>query len=257
MQYYIDEHDRNQLLRTTGRTGSRFVDRKPVASSPLPTVGKATTAISALQLGTFTLQKNKPTTLADGGTRDAYALCDLASGDLCLLHRVVGEDSGGYWAATKCAGDVSPPPITNAVTCAGCVDGSGPEQWSLQFTGLTLQAGVVDGNADYIALRDYLNNNAITLGNYANCVWSSGPIAIPGADTDVLNISMSLAAGGPSLTLAVEGPSTFARINNTYAKTLTIPYDCESAASHQLTDANPPLTALWFDTPMNATVTPQ
>lgn len=77
--------------------------KKPGRNHPAPTLARATEDVAVNALGTFQLLKNTPGSLADGtGTRDAYALCAISSGDTVRLDSYVGENSGGFWAASKC-----------------------------------------------------------------------------------------------------------------------------------------------------------
>ena len=69
----------------------------------LPKLGKAKQSIGALQRGTFLLQRRLPDVIQDTTQElEAYPLCEIAGGDYAILHRCVGDATGGFWAAVPC-----------------------------------------------------------------------------------------------------------------------------------------------------------
>ena len=178
--YYLDEQSKVAIGRRVGQVGQKFIETPLEDPGPLPELGKADTAIAAMQLGTFSLQKLSPGALEDGtGTRDAYALCAINAGDLCALHRYVGEDSGGFWAALPLCSTGSAVVDTNVISCNGCADGTSAARWKVTFHSLTLATGVINWKFDpqAIAIRKHLvsgeEDGGFYMVNDSECTWSN------------------------------------------------------------------------------------
>ena len=139
--YYLDEQDRT-FFQSLRQTSERVGKRRRGSVQVHPVIGKATAAITALASGTFTLQKNKPDALANGGTRTAYALCDIAQDEICTLQWYANEESGGFWGAVGCGTTGSQ--VTTP--CSAVTGGQLAESVDVTVSGMTGSlASIVNG----------------------------------------------------------------------------------------------------------------
>lgn len=105
---------------------------RPV-QAPLPRLAKAKIGLAKGILGPFILQADTPNQLVDGSTElDAYAFCGVKRGQVCLLHRCVGESSKGFWVAMPCSKESEQ---EAEYDCDACTNGKMPEL-SLTISGL-------------------------------------------------------------------------------------------------------------------------
>lgn len=257
MHYYLDEQANNALTRRAGQTGKAFVPVGAERSSPLPTLARATVAVTAYTTASFRLLKNLPDNLADGSdTRGAYALCDIAANDTVLLHRCVGEDSGGFWAATKC--DAIPVIDTDVHACSLCADGTGPNEWVASFTNLTLDSSVASSTR-HQEMRDWMFANTIAMTHSA-CIWEgfvesadfTPPTDFPDNMSIRVTLDLNTLPGQLQVTLSNTGDLSSYPLS--LGLTTSTKFDCES--SHTLDLPHNTSSFDWFTDPITVTIRP-